>query len=62
MPAPEGYGLLPKGVRCRCAKLWQEADGTYWCCTEGKVPGVPVARDNSVFAPEAAQDIEKLTE
>lgn len=29
---PEGYKLLPKGVRCRCLRLWREADQTYWCC------------------------------
>ncbi len=39
MKAPEGYGLLPKGVRCRCVNLWREADGTFWCCSEGKPRG-----------------------
>lgn len=29
---PEQYRQLPKGVRCRCLKLWREADGSYWCC------------------------------
>lgn len=29
---PEHYKQLPKGVRCRCLKLWREADGSYWCC------------------------------
>ena len=33
---PEGYTPLPKGVRCRCLKLWREADGSYWCCNPKK--------------------------
>ena len=31
MPSDE-YRKLPKGIRCKCLKLWREADGSYWCC------------------------------
>lgn len=37
MSAPEGFKKLPKDVRCRCIQLWQEPDGTFWCCNAGKV-------------------------
>ena len=29
---PEGYEKLPEGVRCRCANLYREWNGNYWCC------------------------------
>lgn len=32
---PGGYDKLPKGVRCKCPRLWKEADGSYWCCDPG---------------------------
>ncbi len=35
MSAPEGYSPLPTGIRCRCLHLWQEADGSLWCCAAG---------------------------
>lgn len=37
MPAPAGYNKLPDGVRCRCLNLWQEADGSFWCCKDAPV-------------------------
>jgi len=29
---PANYKPLLKGVRCRCPRLWRDADGSYWCC------------------------------
>lgn len=35
---PAGYGKLPKGVRCRCMKLW--TDGVdHYCCKGGSTLG-----------------------
>lgn len=39
MDRPEHYQKLPKGIRCRCLRLWQDADGAYWCCQQPKVKG-----------------------
>lgn len=45
--APEGYGPLPEGGRfgrCRCAKLWQAMDGSFWCCRTGVTRPPPPPR------------------
>ena len=32
MTAPRGYKSLPPDITCRCTQVWQELDGSYWCC------------------------------
>ncbi len=61
MPAPEGYGLLPKGVRCRCVKLWREADGTFWCCTDGKPRGTSEPPKSSQPQVDVAELVKTLS-
>lgn len=37
MVAPTGYKKLPDDISCRgCFNLWQEPDGSYWCCGKSK--------------------------
>lgn len=33
---PDHYKPLPKGVRCRCMKMWSCGDGTFMCCGAGE--------------------------
>lgn len=32
---PTGYHKLPDNIRCRCMRLHQETDGSFWCCLPG---------------------------
>ena len=46
---PDHYRQLPNGVRCRCLSLWQETDGTFWCCNLGKIkPTNPQGKTNTM--------------
>lgn len=59
MAAPEGYKKLPKGVRCRCIRLWQEPEAgglRHYCC---KGDEAPYLSEETINAPPA--DLEKIS-
>lgn len=51
MTAPAGYGRLPDGTRCTCAKMWSESDGSYWCCMPSKAMPAETRATTNVRCP-----------
>lgn len=42
--APSNYKRLPDGLKCRCINLFQEPDGSYWCCNRLQKEGMNIPR------------------